>query len=81
MLSFSSPSRRRIDAPVGEDGLDAEELTAGRAVAQDVDAAGVGRDGAADGRGVAGREIDAVVPARGARVLLRAARWSRRPAR
>ena len=49
------PVEAADDAAVGEHGLDAEDLAAGRAVAQHVDTAGVGRDGAADGRGVAGR--------------------------
>ena len=55
----------RDDGPIGQDGLDADDLRACHAVRDDVDAPGVGGDGAADGGGVAGREVDAVVPAGG----------------
>ena len=55
----------RHDAAVGQHGLDADHLRPGHAVGDDVDAAGVGRDGAADGRRVTGGEVDAVGPAGG----------------
>ena len=52
------------DRPVAEHGLDALHLVAGHAVAEHVDAAGVGRDRAADGRRVAGGEVNAIRPSR-----------------
>ncbi len=60
----------REDGAVGEHGLDADDLQAGHAEGDDVDAPGVRGDGAADGRGVAGGEVDAVVPPGCCRVAL-----------
>ena len=51
------------DAAIRQDGLDADHLCARHAMGDDADAPGVGSHRAADGRGVARGEIDAVLPA------------------
>ena len=53
------------DGAVGQHHLEPEHLRAHAAVAQHADAAGVGGDQAADGRAVAGGEVDAEVEAGG----------------
>ena len=75
------PVEAADDATVGQHRLDADELTPGRAVAQHVHAARVGRDRAADRRDVARAEIDAVLPARVARLPLQPRQRHARPAR
>ena len=52
------------DAAVGQHGLDADHLRPRHPVRHHMDAAGVRRDGAADGGRVTGGEVDAVGPAR-----------------
>ena len=59
-----------MHATVGQHRLDADELAARRPVAQHVHTARVRRDHAADRRDVARAEIDAVLPARVARLRL-----------
>ena len=52
---------------VAEHGFDADDLLAGATVADQVDAAGIGGNGAADGRGLARPEIDRVAEIRACR--------------
>ena len=66
------------DVAVGEHGLHADDLASGRPVAEHVHAARVRRDRAADGRAVAGAEVDAVLPTGRARRGPAARRASRR---
>jgi len=54
------PGEVRHLGAVAEHRLHADHLAAGVAVAEDAQPAGVGGDGAADGRGVAAGEVDAV---------------------
>src|SRR5262249_31782153 len=70
LLALHQPVEGLLDAPVCEYRFDADTLSPRGAVTQHVHAARVRRDHAAHGRGVARREIDAVLPARGGRVRL-----------
>ena len=58
------------DGAIGQDGLEAEELRAHRSVADDVHAAGVRGDHAADRGGVPGSQVDPDLPAGGSRGAL-----------
>ena len=63
MLSFSSPPRWETTVPSAST-PQAQHLVAVIAVAQEVETARVRGDHAADGRRLAGAEVDAVAPAR-----------------